>query len=87
MREPLFYIKMGWPRQTRWRGEEVTIHGTVRFYAPASVRAKRVPLAHGTVARPPPDKVMVQVGIRLVAVGNFKWLDAITICGRLGREL
>jgi len=34
----------------------------VRFYAPAPVRAKRVPSAHGTAARPPSDKVMEPMG-------------------------
>ncbi len=57
----------------------VTIHGAVRFYAPAPVRAKRVPLAHSTAARPPSDKVVESVGIQPIAVGNSKWLDAVTI--------
>ena len=45
---------------------------------------------HGAVrpaARPPSDKVMVPVGIQPIAGGNFKWLDAVTIHGWLGREL
>jgi len=40
------------------RDTPVTVHGAVRFYAPAPVRAKRVPPAHGTAARPPSNKVM-----------------------------
>jgi hypothetical protein len=45
---------------------------------------------HGAVrpaARPPSDKVVVPVGIQPIARGNFKWLDAVTIHGQLGREL
>ena len=38
-------------------------------------------------ARPPSDKVIVPVGIQPIAGGNFKWLDAVTIHGWLGREL
>jgi len=45
---------------------------------------------HGAVrsaARPLFDKVVVPVGIQPIARGNFKWLDAVTIHGRLGRGL
>ncbi len=37
----------------------VTIYGAVRFYAPAPVRAKRVPSAHGAATRPLSDKERV----------------------------
>jgi hypothetical protein len=30
---------------------------------------------------------MVPIGIQPIAAGNFKWLDAVAIRGRLGREL
>ncbi len=38
-------------------------------------------------ARPPSNKVMATVGIQPIAAGNLKWMDAVTIRGRLGREL
>ena len=47
-----------------------TVHGAVRFYAPAPVRAKRVPLAHSTAARPPSDKVMVSNTVTIAAAGR-----------------
>jgi len=63
----------------------ITFHGAVRFYAPATVRAKRVPLAHSTAARPPSDKVTVPIGHFGHRVSDFKWPNAVTIAAA-GRE-
>ena len=63
----------------------VTIHGAVRFYAPAPVRAKRVPLAHSTAARPPSDKVTVPIGHFGHRESGFEWLNAVTVAAA-GRE-